>query len=164
MKILILGEGKSGKDTCAEYIRDAHGLSFQSSSMAFLEVIWPALKAAGGFKTQREAFNERRKHRLLWKELINLYTYHDKSSLAKLILSTCDMYVGMRCEYSYEASKHLFDHILYLDTFDRVIADDKSMTIKYDKREMVQICTRSKRSMHVDVDHFFKRNGGLKVN
>jgi len=162
MKLLILGKGKSGKDTCAEYIRDTHGLSFKSSSMACLDVIWPALKAAGGFKTQREAFNKRRDYRLLWKELIGLYTCHDKGAMAEMIIAESDMYVGMRCKHEYEASKHMFDHVLYLDPFDRVIIDDQSMTINYDRREMVQICTRSKHSMRIDIDHFFKRAAALR--
>ena len=135
MKILILGHGRHGKDTFAELL----GLEYISSSEAALDVIWPALKEITLFAKKETAFEERHEWREIWKELISLYNTPDKSSLAKLILSKNDVYVGMRCIEEFEASEHLFDVIYYVDASKRVNYVDPTMSIPYDPETMVLI-------------------------
>lgn len=137
-KILILGHGRHGKDTVAELLQFYTGLTFASSSYTAAEVILPALNAALGNSTGHKkycsveaAFEGRHNHRMLWKELISLYTATDKSALVKLVLADSDVYVGMRCNLEYEASKHLFDHVIWVDASNRH-STDPSMDICWD--------------------------------
>lgn len=139
MKTLILGQGRHGKDTVAEILRDEFGLSFQSSSSAALDAIWPALESSRGFTCKEFAYNERHDDRQLWYELIKLLNYSDKSTLCREILSNNDLYVGMRDNEEYEASKHLFDIILYVDASDRVKVLDPTMRIPYNEDSMIKI-------------------------
>jgi hypothetical protein len=139
-KLLILGHGRHGKDTVAELIAEKFGLTFNSSSRAALDAIWPALDVATEYKyyDKEEAFSDRSNCRELWKELITLYNTPDKASLCKLILSQCDMYVGMRCDLEYEASRELFDHVIWVDASDRY-PKEPSMKIKCDHQSMIWV-------------------------
>ena len=138
MKILILGHGRHGKDTAAEMLKDLFGFTFQSSSRAALDAIYPCLKASVGYSSKEEAFNDRSNMRWLWKELITLYNTPDKSALCRKILETGDTYVGMRCDKEYEASKELFDLILWVDR-SVFLPTESSMLIKYNPDEMIFI-------------------------
>ena len=45
MKLLLIGTGRSGKDSLCEYVRDIYGLSYKGSSeIACEKVIYPQLK------------------------------------------------------------------------------------------------------------------------
>ena len=142
MKILILGHARHGKDTVAELLRYKLGLSFTSSSMAALDVIYPALQAIRRDFAQEEyscesaAFNNRVHCRDTWKELISLYNTPDKSALCKKILAENDMYVGMRCQKEYDATRKLFSHIVWVEATDRCPDRDPTMTIAFDPRWM----------------------------
>lgn len=139
MNILILGHGRSGKDSVAEIIRDLYGLSFLSSSRATCsEVVYPAIKFKYGYESPEDCYNDRHNHREEWFYLISRYNTPDKSSLAKLILSRCDVYVGLRCPVEFEASRHLFDHILWVDASARM-PKEPSMRIEFDPDTMILI-------------------------
>lgn len=140
MKTIILGPGRMGKDTAAEYLRDQHGLSFRSSSEACAEVLKPVLDTAIRTRISADAhFRHRHDHRELWKELISLYNAADPTALAKLITSQCDMYVGMRSMREYQASRHLFDLVLWVDASERVSYRDPTMEIEFDRSHMLLI-------------------------
>lgn len=139
MKILVLGHGRHGKDTAAEYLRDHHGLSFRSSSEACAEVLKPVLDLADGEQTAAQHFKNRHKRRELWKRLISLYNSADPAALAKLITSQCDMYVGMRSQREYDASQHLFDLVLWIDASERVQYVDPTMEIEFDPTIMQRV-------------------------
>lgn len=131
-RILILGHGRHGKDTVAEIVHEITGLTFVSSSRAMLDIIYPVLRIVTGLTDKEELFDQRTENRELWKELINLYNAADKSALARRICEITDIYVGMRDDQEYEASKHLFDHVLWVDASARK-DPDPTMLIQYDE-------------------------------
>ena len=114
MKILILGYSRHGKDTLAEIFRDNFGISFTSSSLAACEIaIFPVLSEKYGYKTNIECYEDRHNHRSEWYEMICNYNKDDGARLCKDILKLNDCYVGMRAKREFEASKHLFDLIIF---------------------------------------------------
>ena len=128
-KILILGHGEHGKDTVADIITELTGLRFESSSHAAAELaVMPCMPE---YETVEDCFNDRRNHRQRWRDLISAYNTPDKGRLCKEIISRCDGYVGMRCHLEYDAVKHLFDYVLWVDASKRK-PDDVSMTIGRD--------------------------------
>lgn len=136
-KYLIIGHGAHGKDSFAEILCEITGLRFESSSKAALDAIFPSLNAIGDcfnkneLKSKKDAFSSRWRYRDLWKELITLYNTPDKSALCRKILESSDVYVGMRCDKEYQASKHLFDKVFWVDASERLDLEP-SMKINYD--------------------------------
>ena len=63
LKLLIIGNGRHGKDTMAEILQRDHGIKFKASSMAASEIfINDALKEKYGYATAEECFNDRHNH------------------------------------------------------------------------------------------------------
>ena len=139
MKILILGHGGHGKDEAAKILSNLYGFTYQSSSRAALDAIWPALKEATPCKDKERAFQWRGNDRALWKALISLYNTPDKSALVTKVIKQCDMYIGLRCQEEYAASQHLFDLILWIDASKRFPEIDPSMSIEFNEKEMIKI-------------------------
>lgn len=139
-KILILGHARHGKDTVAEMLRDRHGYSFCSSSLfAARKVIRPALEEVGVFYDSLEdCYADRVNHRAFWYDQICAYNAGGASRLAEEILVDHDMYVGMRSNDEYQASRKLFDVVLWVDASRRGLPpeDRSSMTIDYDPSRM----------------------------
>lgn len=133
-KILILGHGRHGKDSLAEFLEHYYHITFESSSWGAAEAIFPWLQDRLDFKYEDvdEAYEDRHNHRELWKELITNYNTPDKSALCRQILNKSDCYVGMRCQKEYEASKHLFDLVIWVDATQRVGYIDPTMGIEFD--------------------------------
>ncbi|AUR85609.1 hypothetical protein NVP1077O_31 [Vibrio phage 1.077.O._10N.261.45.A10] len=143
-KILILGHGRHGKDTVAEILEGMLSFKFVSSSYACLQVIKPVLMAANaqyGYDdwTDEQIYDDRIHHRELWKEAITLVNTPDKAHLTKLVLEQADMYVGMRRNQEFLASKDLFDLVIWVDAFERIPDADPSMDIEYDASYMEHI-------------------------
>lgn len=139
MKYLILGHGRHGKDTVAEILREDFGISFQSSSRAACEIfIFQHLQDRGWeYEDLDDCYADRHNCREMWKELITGYNPpNDKSKLCREILEHNDCYVGMRCQLEYEASKSLFDHVLWVDALKRH-PTDTTMTIHRDESMIV---------------------------
>ena len=118
MKALVIGHGDHGKDQFAEYL----GLPFKSSSSMALDLFMfdrlnEHLEAAAlvPYATKQEAHADRHNHRDFWFNEISAFTHDDKARMAKAILKEHDIYVGMRCLIEYEASKHLFDAVYWVD-------------------------------------------------
>jgi hypothetical protein len=138
VKYLILGHGRHGKDTVAEILRDVYGISFQSSSRAACEIfIYEELSRLYDYKDIEECYDDRINHREEWKFLITNYNPpSDKGRLCKQILENNDCYVGMRCQLEYEAVKHLFDVVFWVDALKR-LPPDPTMTIARDESMVV---------------------------
>jgi hypothetical protein len=137
MKIMILGHGQHGKDTCAEILRDQAGVSFRSSSEAACEIaVFPYLSMLYGYDTPAECFADRMSHREEWKELITAYNTPDKSKLCREIIATNDCYVGMRCPLEFAATRHLFGMVIWIDASKRV-QPDPTMQIIQDENMLV---------------------------
>jgi hypothetical protein len=116
MNILILGHARHGKDTVAEMMAH-HGLTFKGSSEAALEIfLFDVLndKYGLGYKTREEAFEDRVNHRSKWYAEICDYNSEDQTRLAREIMETSDIYVGLRAASEIEAcmANEVFDLII----------------------------------------------------
>lgn len=124
-KVLIIGWARSGKDTAAAVISELWNLKFTSSSVFAAKKILPALntymvrKGFSEYPDEFHAFNDRQNHRALWRDLIHEYN-SPLNRLATEILEDNDMYVGMRDIEEFEASRHMFDIIIWIDAEGRI--------------------------------------------
>lgn len=134
MKLLILGHGRHGKDTVAEYLRARHGIAFRSSSLFLAEtVVRPELARRGITYPDLDAcYEDRVNHRCLWRDIILAYNGEDKARLAKAILAVSDCYVGMRSIEEYRAARRLFDAVMWVDAAARGMPEDPSLTIEFE--------------------------------
>lgn len=132
MNILIIGHARHGKDTVAEYIELLFGLSFKSSSLAASEIfLYAALKEKYGYQTPEECYEDRMNRREEWHNMICEYNTPDKARLAKDILATNDMYVGMRSDEEFQESMRqgLFDLVLGVFNPRKPLESPKSFSI-----------------------------------
>lgn len=125
MKLLIIGQGRHGKDSFAEIANKEFNLTFSSSSeVASKLFIYPALKDMLGYQSEEECYLDRHtdNHRQLWYELIRAYGYKHHGALIRACLAVSDMYIGMRAreEFEYAKTHHLFDHVIYIDAEKRL--------------------------------------------
>jgi hypothetical protein len=124
-KVLILGHARHGKDTVAEMLRDKYGYAFQSSSHFCAEkVMMPYFE--GKYSSMAECYEDRINHRAEWFDQIVAYNNPDPARLAREILENSDLYVGMRSAREYEAAKHLFDIVVWVNGSRRHPPEDRS--------------------------------------
>jgi dephospho-CoA kinase len=124
-KILVISSARWGKDTFAELLNEYHGITFKSSSEAANELfIFDKLKDKYGYATLEECFEDRLNHRKEWYDFICAYNKDDRSRLAKNITDMVDCYVGMRDLDEFNASKELFDYIIWIDASERLPKED----------------------------------------
>lgn len=144
-KVLILGYGRGGKDTLAEYLRDKYGYKFSSSSLyAAKKFIYKTIKDHLGYNSFEECYNDRHKWRDLWYNLITIYNHKDKSRLASEMLNDgYDMYVGMRNIDELKAciDKGIFDVIIWVDGTERTgfVEPESSCTVRAEQTDMFNI-------------------------
>lgn len=122
-KLLILGHGRHGKDTVAEYWGKTFGLTFESSSRAACNIfIYNLLRDKYNYTSADECYDDRYSHRAEWYDLIVEFNKLDRSRLAKEILRTKSCYVGMRDSEEFQACKDngLFDLIIWVDASNRL--------------------------------------------
>lgn len=115
-RLLVLGYGRHGKDTVAEMLRDLHGFRFISSSeFVGRECIWHEW-GRDRYPTFDAMYADRHNNRQTWMELIADYNTPDKTRTARTMLERgYDLYVGMRRLDELEASRHLFDIVVWVD-------------------------------------------------
>jgi hypothetical protein len=165
MKFLILGHGRHGKDTVAEYLRDTHRVTFVSSSLFLADlVVRPALIEHGLVYDSLEAcYEDRVNHRELWRDIIAEYNGEDPARLAQAVLAVSDCYVGMRTDREYLAARPLFDVIFWVDASARGMPNDPSMTIPFRSDEMVLIDNNgSLAETHAQMDMWMRSVGWVK--
>lgn len=122
-RLLIIGNGRHGKDTMAEILHKNHGMTFKASSMAASEIfIYDVLKDKYGYKTPAECFDDRSNHRAEWYDLICEYNIDNKARLAGEIMSTSDCYVGMRDKPEIDECRKqkIFNLIIWVDASERL--------------------------------------------
>lgn len=118
MKILILGHARHGKDTLADLLHTHYDVSFLPTSViACTEIVYGNTKKS--YPDEAACYKDRSNHRQEWFELISDYN-KPASRFAKLILSRCDLYCGMRSLKEFNESKHLFDIIIWVDASERL--------------------------------------------
>jgi hypothetical protein len=138
MKILILGNARHGKDTLAELLSENFGMTFKSSSEMAMELfIFDEIAEDMGYSTMGQCFEDRVNHRQTWYEMICDYNKDDRARLAKDILEGYDCYVGMRDLEEFEASKDLFDLIIWVDATKRIGSDENTNKISMHVADMV---------------------------
>jgi nucleoside 2-deoxyribosyltransferase len=136
-KLLVLGAGRHGKDTLAEVMERKGGYTFTSSSEAANStVIYPVLCQSHRYQSEKECFEDRHNHRKLWYNLICLYNKEDKARLAREILQNVDIYVGMRSSEELEASRPLFDLVLWVDAEKRITEKDPTLMIERNQADL----------------------------
>ena len=129
---LIIGHGRHGKDTCAEYIGELLGLSCTSSSVVAINIIGQQaiyhrayqekdneyLTAALKCKNTQELFEVRHEgnNRTRLRDLISEYNWEDPARLTREILQRgSNFYVGMRSYREFVVARDLFDCVYYVD-------------------------------------------------
>jgi hypothetical protein len=138
MKILIIGKMRNGKDSLAELLNEYHGMTFKSSSeMANELFIYDKLKHKYEYKSPLECFEDRMNHREEWYSMICDYNMEDKAKLTNDIITKYDCYVGMRDLDEFNASKHLFDLIIWVDASKRLTSKDNTNKISIDEAHIV---------------------------
>ena len=140
MKIAVISQAKQGKDTLCEIVSEVYNVPFVSSTYYIAEhIVFPLLKDKYGYRNLEECLKDKVNHRKEWADIINKYNEKDLSKLATDILSINDFYCGIRCKKQLEASKHLFDLIIWVDSEERlgVTEDSSSITVTKDDADII---------------------------
>jgi hypothetical protein len=140
-KLLIIGHARHGKDTVAEYLRELFGYNFESSSQAASRIfLYEALKGKYGYQSPEECFEDRVNHRQEWHDLICAYNAIDPVRLAKDILKTSNVYVGMRSDREVEAAieQRIFDYVIGVYDYRKPEEDKDSFNINmWEKADII---------------------------
>lgn len=141
-RLLIIGHARHGKDTFAEYLQEIYGFTFKSSSQAAADIfIYDTLKDKYGYTSSEECFEDRVNHRKEWHDLICAYNTPDKARLAKEILSTSDIYIGMRSNAEVEEClrQNVFDLVIGVYDYRKDEEDKSSFDINIWERADIVI-------------------------
>lgn len=92
MKLAILGHGRAGKDTAADFLDDHTPLRYAGSTSEFL---CPFVAAKLGI-SEAEAFARRHEDRQLWYDTGNELRRDDPLFLVRRVLAAGDLIVGLR--------------------------------------------------------------------
>ena len=140
-KLLIIGSARHGKDTFAEMLKAQFGYSFKSSSEAAAEIfIYKELKDKYGYQTPNECFEDRVNHRAEWYDMICEFNRVDRAKLAKEIMKTSDIYVGMRDNAEIEEclSQKVFDLVIGVYDYRKPEEDKSSFNINlWEKADII---------------------------
>jgi hypothetical protein len=129
MKLLIIGHGRHGKDTVAEYLNVMFGLVFKSSSVHCAEnVVYPVLKDKYNYDSVHDCFADRHNHRAEWYDLISDYCKDDLARIGREIFEVSDIYCGLRNKREFHAIKNngLVDYTIWVDRSDWLETEPKS--------------------------------------
>lgn len=114
-KILIIGHKAHGKDTVAEILTQLYGFNYKSSSEMALDIfLMDRLKQVFGITSREEYYQRKEEVRAFMYQEILKYNTPDRAKLAKEIMTTNDIYVGMR-------DKHEIASCINQGVFDLVI-------------------------------------------
>ena len=130
MNICVVGYSQHGKDTIGEFIEKHSDLKCTASSEKALELfLFDILSKKHGYKTIKEAYENRHKNRKEWYEAIQQYNTPDKARLAREIMEDGDVYLGLRDaeELSACVEQNIFDVILAVFDHRKPIEDHSSV-------------------------------------
>lgn len=95
-------------------------MNFRSSSHWCAEhIVFPT--ATRWYDDWEQCFEDRHNHRGLWFSAIKQYCEdHGADAVARGVLRDSNVYVGLRSRLEFEGSKHLFDHVVWVDRGDHL--------------------------------------------
>lgn len=118
MKLLIIGHARHGKDSLCELLSEK-GFKYTPTSDIYMDkIIWPAW--SDQYENKEEAVVDKVNRRGEMFALISEYCKEDNARFAKDVLEVSDIYCGLRARDEFEASKHLFDLIIWVDATERL--------------------------------------------
>ena len=155
-KFYICGYAKHGKDLAAEFITKYTALKFESSSWFCCQLfIYDKLAPIYGYKTCKECYEDRVRHRAEWYEFIREFNKGDESALSRAIFKENDIYVGCRAwqEISYDVA----DFVLWIDASKRVVAEDtSSINLTIDDGDIIITNNYTDREFEKKIERFCK--------
>ena len=128
-KVLILGYGRHGKDTVAEYLTNKYDYTYNSSSEFCAEhVVFPVLGPIYNYINAMDCFADRANHRAEWFNLISEYCGTDAARLGKEIFGVSDVYCGLRSKRELHSLKNnrVYDFSIWVDRSDHLPPENKS--------------------------------------
>lgn len=137
-RILIVGRGRSGKDTVAEYLSQRLGLLYNgSTSYSVLPLIAYSLNMAAD-----ECYSRRHENRMYWFDYCNLLRDIDPHVLIKLTLSFSDMLVGTRSVIEFVHALKLFNPqtVIWVE---RDVPDDPTLEFDRVQAGALSVCNNS---------------------
>jgi len=167
LRIAIVGPGRSGKDTAAEWLGMNTTLRYSMSTSQFASQFvfdyanrtdYPVI-----FSTPEVCFDQRIIHRELWAEAIDEYNRWDKTRLYKECLKVQDLLTGIRRSGELRAciDADLFDLIVWIE---RDVQEDKTLTIKAKDCDISILNTTTRRDLFEKLIKFSKALGILKCS
>lgn len=111
--LAILGHGRAGKDTAAEYLCYRLGLKYGgSSSTTMLRFVARMVNL-----TEEQAWAERHEHREYWLQAGHAIRGSDLTLLCRLCLSISDMAIGLRGRVELHGcvSEQVVDYLVWID-------------------------------------------------
>lgn len=130
--IAIVGNGRAGKDTAAEYLRDHTKLRF-NGGCSWTGRLYVAERLG---ISPEEAWNTRHARRMEWYTLLNEYRKTEPHRLVKDVLSHSDIVCGVRdgSEMKSAMEHGLFDLVVWID---RDVPPDPTLTFGPDVADIV---------------------------
>ena len=138
LKIMVIGQGRHGKDTAAEYMAEILQTTFVSSS-AFIneKVVFPLLKKKYGYKTLQECYDDRHSHRVDWYNIIHNYNTPKLHRLVAELYAEHDIYCGLRHKLEFDSAKaeKLFDICIWVDAEERLGITETTASMTLTKKD-----------------------------
>lgn len=127
-KILIISDAGTGKDTVGEMMSEYGFKYLASSSFATDRIMMPYFSSIGKpYETSEECFNDRKNNRAIWYQQIEDYNAPTWNRISREMFDDgFNVYVGMRSEKEFAASKDLYDYVIWIDASKRIPPEDRS--------------------------------------
>lgn len=155
-KLLIVGHKGHGKDTAAEYMRDAHGIPYQGSSLLCAPFVHDAMITLGHmYPNDTACYEDRDNHRPFWYQAIRLYNINDKTKVSAAIFDSCSIYAGIRDPEEYAATLLKFDPIvIWIDASNRKpLESAESMKLTYGSPMLYINNNETKENLYKQLDN-----------
>lgn len=110
-KILIIGHGRSGKDTVAQILSNVTGLKWGGVSSYMCKMVAEKLGVPPD-----EAWENRHKNREKWRAIIDEHRKDDPACIVKEMLAEgYSIIAGLRPRAEFDAVKPMFNHTIWVE-------------------------------------------------